>query len=787
MATSSGPAPAAVQNAIQDYLTDLGQYFSTHGLTYTATCEIVAGTSVDNQIWEAGALPDQAVFVGSAVKTFMLAEYLRSGLSESSLALIDDSIRSISSTVFGDETLAGQPYPDLVLQGQTLVRNVLEAMISHSDNTATDSILAAVGADRVRELIEEVGLSSVQIPESTRRLFTYLASGENKNVDWDTLKSLVENPPNPQDAINGVQSMMASAADMVRWYQTALQDSSFFTPAALAEFKRISAMADALHLIVPENLASYGKGGSITWNDFGCITVSGQMEMPTTDPGRPWVPLTFSFNINWGSDDPQIFDEVAGILVGTARQVLSASLDAFYWTSTDFVLTVAADNLTGTAGRDDFAGPGGGLDQLYGLGGDDSFSIRASQTGLISGGDGYDTVNAIDDRLSAGLTLDTVEALNASETNLHASVAQLGQFSRIVAPAGRMDFHLFLRDVGGVLDLSTRFVSPILLHVDAAEATSQVTVVGTSHDDDLSGSSHDDTLIGGQGNDALSGGDGTDYLYGQAGDDRLSGGGTGAAPNQLWGGEGSDTASYAGITGTVYADIALQAGLVDGALADTMNSIENLTGGSGTNTLVGDASANVLRGGSGIDYLYGQDGDDSLIGGAAPVGATNQLWGGSGSDTASYAGTGGAVYADLAVQAGYVGGTLVDQMNSIENLTGSSNADILAGDGGANRIAGGGGADSLWGRGGVDVFVFSAYADSNLATGYDTIGDFVSGVSKLDFRALATDASHVLIQSDGTSTSVYVEKTPGQFNASTDLAIAVIGADAVAMGDILFT
>lgn len=86
-------------------------------------------------------------------------------------------------------------------------------------------------------------------------------------------------------------------------------------------------------MIVPENLASFGKGGSITWNNFGCISVSGPTEMPTKNPGQPWVPLTFSFNINRGSDNPRTFDDVAGILVSTAREVLSASLDDFYWTS----------------------------------------------------------------------------------------------------------------------------------------------------------------------------------------------------------------------------------------------------------------------------------------------------------------------------------------------------------------------------------------------------------------------------------------------------------------------
>ena len=311
-------------------------------------------------------------------------------------------------------------------------------------------------------------------------------------------------------------------------------------------------------------------------------------------------------------------------------------------------------------------------------------------------------------------------------------------------------------------------------------------LIGT---DNIDGTGNDlsNILIGNSGHNTLSGGAGTDYLYGQAGDDVLIGGTAGAAPNQLWGGEGTDTASYAGTTGTVYADIAALAGYVNGVLVDTMNSIENLAGGSGTNTLVGDGDANVLTGGAGIDYLYGQGGDDILIGGAVPAGSTNQLWGGEGNDTASYATTTGAVYADLGVQAGWVGGVLVDEMNSIENLIGGSNADTLVGDAGANRLTGGAGADVLWGRGGADVFVFSGHADSNLVTGYDTIGDFVSGVSKLDLRAFATDASHVVIQSDGSSTSLYVEQNPGHFNASTDLAIAFVGAHAIAIGDILFS
>lgn len=505
-------APQAVLDAIDEYVAQLGTYFSQQNITYEITCEVAAAISVDSRLWTAGIQPDQTMFVGSAVKTFMLAEYLRSDLSSLAVMNIDDSVRSISSTVYGDQTLAGQPHPDLKLDGETLARSVLEAMISHSDNTATDAILAAVGADNVRDLIEAIGLDSVSIPDSTRRLFTYLASGEDVDVSWETLKQYVDNPPDKQHAINNVQSMLASASDMVHWYETALLDPSFFSAGDLVEFKRISSMADALSVVVPSNLAAYGKGGSIIWNDFSCISVSGQMVMPTMVPGQPWIPLTFSFNVNWGSESQAMFNEVAGLFAPALKDVLTASLESVYWTTTSFALTIGADDLSGTSGRDDFSGPGGGLDSLHGLDGDDSFHIRANQAGLVSGGAGYDAVHTLDGALDAGLTFDTVEALDASQESLRATVAQLAQFSRIFATSGTPDFEIVLQGQGGELDFSSRFVSTVRLSVDASETTSGVDVVGTARGDDLVGSAFGDSLGGGDGDDLISGGGGADRI-----------------------------------------------------------------------------------------------------------------------------------------------------------------------------------------------------------------------------------------------------------------------------------
>jgi beta-lactamase class A len=173
-------------------------------------------------------------------------------------------------------------------------------MISHSDNTATDMAMAAVGADRVRGLIAEAGLKSTQIPDSTRRLFSYLAGApEGVDVGWAGVQRLVEAAPASassggasRPALNDRQTMASTAEDMVRWYRLALSGAFFKKPGTLVEFRRIQAMADALVHVVPRDTVAYGKGGSIDWRDFHCFCLPGQMIV-----GK--VPVTFCFTINW--------------------------------------------------------------------------------------------------------------------------------------------------------------------------------------------------------------------------------------------------------------------------------------------------------------------------------------------------------------------------------------------------------------------------------------------------------------------------------------------------------
>ncbi|UUZ68200.1 class A beta-lactamase-related serine hydrolase [Polaromonas sp. P2-4] len=126
-------APASVNQAIARF-----------AALAPATSHCLVQVDAPTTPWTAAYKPDQQLFVGSAVKTFILAQFLRDaeagreGLSESQLCEVSDALRSPGSPVL------------LALSGKTPYRSVLEAMITHSDNTATDIALTRVGPERVR-------------------------------------------------------------------------------------------------------------------------------------------------------------------------------------------------------------------------------------------------------------------------------------------------------------------------------------------------------------------------------------------------------------------------------------------------------------------------------------------------------------------------------------------------------------------------------------------------------------------------------------------------------------
>lgn len=255
------------------------------------------------------------IFVGSCLKTFILGAWLqeveagRRSLDEP--LAVDDALRSLVSPVLG------------TLTGRASARTVLEAMISHSDNTATDIAIHGIGIARVRRLVAEMGLSGTRLPDSTRIMFSTLAGAPpGTDLGWAGMQAVAGGRPAGAmlPVVNPHQTMVSTAQDLCTWYGRALGGGVFAQPASLDEFKRISAGADAMPRVVPPDVMAYGKGGSIDWNGTQAIAVAGQM---VAGPVR----ATFFWGANWPGEADS-FPAAARRLAECSRAALGRAIAA---------------------------------------------------------------------------------------------------------------------------------------------------------------------------------------------------------------------------------------------------------------------------------------------------------------------------------------------------------------------------------------------------------------------------------------------------------------------------
>jgi serralysin len=156
--------------------------------------------------------------------------------------------------------------------------------------------------------------------------------------------------------------------------------------------------------------------------------------------------------------------------------------------------------------------------------------------------------------------------------------------------------------------------------------------------------------------------------------------------------------------------------------------IENVLGGSGSDTITGNDVANLIRGGlgndsidggTGDDYLRGDEGDDRIVGGAGfddingnmgndtASGGAGPDWVVGGKDNDRLAGDDGddIVYGNLGNDTcdGGVGNDLVRGGQGDDSLTGGAGNDWLSGDRGDDTISGGAGADTFHSFAGAGV------------------------------------------------------------------------------------
>lgn len=396
-----------------------------------------------------------------------------------------------------------------------------------------------------------------------------------------------------------------------------------------------------------------------------------------------------SFNVISQSGAIEGTAQADSVIVNVSNNfAFSQSADFNNWNSSLDAITINGsflnNQLTGSLQNDSING-GGGDDVLTGGGGVD----------VLAGGTGNDTYNLFD------LLGTLVE--NANEG-----------FDTVAVGANI-----------GVFTLATNFenltfTSPIA-HVGFGNAASNV-ITGNIGSDQLAGLDGDDVLIGGST--------------------------TAGQEDALVGGLGNDIFVVA-LRGTTIVEASGEGIDEVRAISSVFvlpNQVENLSFATSSANHVGFGNAldNVITGGTGSDGLVGDAGNDTIGGG---TGAGNELIGGTGNDTyvvqvagdtiIEFTGEGtdtvSTALANYTLRLNvenltYTGTAAFGGVGTTENnaITGGSGADTLVGDGGNDILTGRSGADLLIGGTGADQFRYNGGE-----TGFDRITDFTSGTDKI--------------------------------------------------------
>jgi Ca2+-binding RTX toxin-like protein len=451
------------------------------------------------------------------------------------------------------------------------------------------------------------------------------------------------------------------------------------------------------------------EGTGLSEIEFAVDLSSGALDrvLFTGSSGDDSIALGTS-GVNLDADD-DVDVTLAGVELGTVNasggaDSVSGAGDSVTGSPTLLGLTLNGDTgddvISGGQGDDTISG-GPGNNVLFGGDGDDGIGGGQSDD-TIAGGAGGDT-------LIGGLgndVFDEGDALNGTDSLTGSGGTDL------VTYAGRLAGVTVTMD--GVFDDGEAGESDSVAAdiEDAIGGIGDNVMVGSASGNDLSGGpgndiidggSGDDTLNGGLGSDRQTGGAGNDFVFGDDGDDTIL---EGAGNDVVSGGADVDSLDYSGVTGGVTLALGVSSPQpTSGAGTDLVTDFENLTGGSGADTLGGDAGPNILSGNAGNDIFLGDAGDDSIDG---DLGVDSVDYSSFGEDVTVVLGPVSGVSPGVATTA--TSGT--DTLVAISNVTGGSGNDSITGEAGANVLTGNDGDDTLAGLRGNDTLDGGAGSDT---------------------------------------------------------------------------
>jgi endo-alpha-1,4-polygalactosaminidase (GH114 family) len=201
---------------------------------------------------------------------------------------------------------------------------------------------------------------------------------------------------------------------------------------------------------------------------------------------------------------------------------------------------------------------------------------------------------------------------------------------------------------------------------------------------------------------------------------------------------------------------------------------DRIYSGTGNDTAYGGKGNDVFYGDAGNDQFFGEAGNDIFYGGTG----ADRMDGGAGVDRV-YFSTSLSVVVDLTNTATSNGQAQGDVFINIEEVSGSTQGDVIIGNaltnrlfgqGGADRIDGGVGADTLVGGLGSDSFVFKLSESGTLAATLDKIFDYTKGAVGIGDEIDA----NVNLAIGGTS--VAATTTQASINANTGVATFLAGS-----------